>query len=298
MRTGIQDIILDILLCHDGERSWMQNAGAHLLPEAEATQERRLEAVRCSARLCKNAMFWETIALLTPTRNCFALSEFCTFMGFIHGANRHEALLFPERLDDSIAAENPVRFLDAFVDHLNLTTLGFQRATPAATGRPAYDPADLLQLYIYGYLYRLRSRRRLEQETHRTVEFMWRLKKLRPDHKTMADFRKNHLQPLRQVCREVTLLCKQLDLFAGALVASDGSKCKAVNAKEGNFTQAKLTHLRQQIDQRVEGSRKDLDGQDTQEEAGTPGGAVADNVQEQLAALQHRQLRYAGVQAQ
>jgi len=94
-------------------------------------------------------------------------------MGFIHGANRHAASLFPERLDDSIAEENPVRFLDAFVDHLNLTTLGFQRATPAATGRPAYAPADLLKLYLSGDLYRLRSSRRLEQETHRHVEFMW-----------------------------------------------------------------------------------------------------------------------------
>jgi len=117
-------------------------------------------------------------------------------MGFIHGANRHEESLFPERLDDYIAEENPVRFIDAFVDHLNLTTLGFQRATPAATGRPAYDPADLLKLYIYGYLYRLRSSRRLEQETHRNVELMWLLKKLRPDHKTIADFRKNNLVPL------------------------------------------------------------------------------------------------------
>ena len=114
-------------------------------------------------------------------------------MGFIHGAHRHEAILFPEQLDNYIAAENPVRFIDAFVDHLNLTTLGFQRATPAATGRPAYDPADLLKLYIYGYLYRLRSSRRLEQETHRNVELMWLLKKLRPDHKTIADFRKNNL---------------------------------------------------------------------------------------------------------
>ena len=94
-------------------------------------------------------------------------------MGFIHGANRPEESQFPARLDDSITAENPVRFLDAFVDHLNLTMLGFQRATPAATGRPAYDPADLLKLYIYGSLYHLRSSRRLEQETHRHVELMW-----------------------------------------------------------------------------------------------------------------------------
>jgi transposase len=219
-------------------------------------------------------------------------------MDFLHGANRHEEIPVPERLDDDIAAENPVRFLDAFVDHLPLTMLGFQRATPAATGRPAYDPADLLQLYMYGYLYHLRSSRRLERETHRHVELMWLLKKLRPDHKTIAAFRKHTLKPLRQVCREFTLLCKQLDLCAGELVAIDGSKFKAVNATERHFTQAKLTKRLQQIDQRIEGYLQDLDGQDHQDDAGTPGGAVADKVQSKIEARQHRKLRYADLQAQ
>jgi transposase len=219
-------------------------------------------------------------------------------MGFIHGANRHEAILFSERLDDYITAENPVRFIDAFVDHLNLTTLGFQRATPAATGRPAYDLADLLKLYLYGYLDRLRSSRRLEQATHRHVELMWLLKKLRPDHKTMADFWKNHLVPLRQVCREFTVLCKQLDLFGGELVAIDGSKFKAVNAKARNCPPDKLTALLQRIDQRVEGYLQALDGQDNQEEGGPPGGAVAETLQAKIEALQRRQLLYIGFQAQ
>jgi transposase len=202
-------------------------------------------------------------------------------MGFIHGANRHEEILFPERLDDYIAAENPVenpvRFIDVLVDRLDLTTLGFQRATPTAIGRPAYDPADLVKLYIYGDLYRLRSSRRLEQEAHRHVELMWLLKRLRPDHKTIADFRKNNRVPLRQVCREFTWLCKQLDLFAGALVATDGSKFKAVNAKERTFTQDMLAKLLQPIDQRVEGYLQKLDGHAHQDDAGTSGGAVADN---------------------
>jgi transposase len=211
-------------------------------------------------------------------------------MGFIHGAHRHEAILFPERLDDYITEENPVRFIDAFVDNLNLMALGFQRATPAATGRPAYDPADLLQLYIYGSLYRLRSSRRLEQETYRNGELMWRLKKLRPDHTTMADFRKNHLVPLQQVCREFTLLCKQLDLCAGALVASDGSKFKAGNAKARNVTPDQLTTLCQQLDQRVAGSLQALDGQDNEEDAGPPGGAGAANFQAKSEALQQRKL--------
>jgi transposase len=224
--------------------------------------------------------------------------EFYTCRGFIHGTNRHEEILFPERLDDYMAAENPVRFIDAFVDHLNLTTLGLQRATPATTGRPAYHPADLVKLYIYGYLDRLRSRRRLAQETHRNVELMWLLKKLRPNHKTIADFRKNNLKPLRQVCREFTLLWKQLDLFAGDLVAIDGSKCQAVNAKERHFTQDKLAQLLPQIDQRVTVSLQALDGQDRQDDAGTPGGAVAENLQANIAALQHRKLLSTDVQAQ
>jgi transposase len=219
-------------------------------------------------------------------------------MGHIQGANRHEEIQFPERLDDYIAVENPVRFIDAFVDDLNLEALGFQRAKPAATGRPAYHPADLLKLYIYGYLYRLRSSRRLEQETHRNVELMWLLKKLRPDHKTIADFRKNNLKPIRQVCREFTLLCKQLDLFAGELVAIDGSKFKAVNSKERNFTRDKLQRLLGQIDQRVEDYLAELDRRDTHEDAGTPGGAVAENVQAKIEALQQRKLLYKGFQAQ
>jgi transposase len=207
-------------------------------------------------------------------------------MGFIHGAHRHEAILFPERLDDYITEEHPVRFIDAFVDHLNLTMLGFQRTTSAATGRPAYDQADLLKLYLYGSLSHLRSSRRLTQETHRNVELMWLLKKLRPDPKTIADFRKHNLKPLRQVCRACTVLCKQLNLFAGELVAIDGSKFKAVNAKARNFTPDKLTKLLAQIDQRIEGYLQALDGQDTQEDAGTLGGAVADHVQAKIEALQ------------
>ena len=219
-------------------------------------------------------------------------------MGFIYGAHRHEEILFPERLDDSIAAENPVRFLDAFVDHLDLAALGFQRAPPAATGRPASDPADLLKLSIYGYLSRLRSSRRLEQATHRNVELMWLLKKRRPDHKTIANFRTHNLAPLRRVCREFTLLGKQLDLCAGERVAIDGSKCKAVNAKARNFTPDKLTQLLAPIDQRIAGSLQDLDGQESQDDAGTPGGAVADQVQAKIEALQQRKLLYTELQAQ
>ncbi len=150
-------------------------------------------------------------------------------MGYIAGVGRDQQVLFPEVLDDYVGAENPVRFIDAFVASLDLIALRVQRATPPATGRPAYDPADLLRLYIYGYLYRLRSSRKLEQETHRNVELMWLLHRLTPDFKTIADFRRDNPQAIKAVCREFTLLCKQLDLFGGQLVAIDGSKAESIN---------------------------------------------------------------------
>lgn len=127
-------------------------------------------------------------------------------MGYIEGADRGEVLLFPEALDDYITAENPVRFIDAFVASLDLGELGFSRATPAATGRPAYAPADLLKLYIYGYLNRVRSSRLLEREAGRNVEVMWLVGKLRPDFKTVANFRKDNLSAVKAVCREFTRL--------------------------------------------------------------------------------------------
>jgi transposase len=219
-------------------------------------------------------------------------------MGHLQGANRHDVSLFPERLDDSIAEDNPVRFLDAFVDELDLEACGFQRAVPAATGRPGYAPGDLLKLYLYGYLYRFRSSRRLEQETQRNVELLWLLKKLRPDHKTIANFRKNNLEPLRQVCRTFTLLCKKLDLFGAELVAIDGSKFRAVNSKERNFTPDKLKKLIVQIDERVDAYLKELERSDDQEERGTGGGAHAETLAAKIEALKQRKLLYEGFQAQ
>jgi transposase len=146
-------------------------------------------------------MFWETLARRTPTRNVLALLELCLCMGFSHGANRHEAILGPARRDAFMAAEHPVRVLEACVDHRNLPTLGLQRAPPAATGRPAYAPAELWQLSIDGSRSRLRSRRRLAQEPHRKVEVLGLGKQRRPDHQTRADCRQPNLVPLRQRCR-------------------------------------------------------------------------------------------------
>jgi len=149
-------------------------------------------------------------------------------MRYIEGSCRHQQLMFPETVEQYISEENPVRFIDAFVDRLDLESLGIERAQPAATGRPSYDPKDLLKLYIYGY--RIRSSRRLEQETHRNVELMWLLRMLRPDFKTIADFRKDNLKGLKGLFRQFVLLCKELDLFGAELIAIDGSKFKAVNS--------------------------------------------------------------------
>jgi transposase len=172
-------------------------------------------------------------------------------MSYIRGADRSESLLFPEAIDDYITEDNPCRFIDAFVSSLDLVAVDFTRATPASTGRPAYDPADLLKLYIYGYLNRTRSSRMLEREAQRNVEVMWLISKLAPDFKTIADFRKDNLASIKAVCREFTLLCKRLELFGGELVAIDGSKFRAVNSRKRNFNRERLSRLIQQIDEKV-----------------------------------------------
>jgi len=155
---------------------------------------------------------------------------------FVEGEDRSQVTLLPECLDDYVAEDNPVRVLDVFIDALDLTGLGFDGMTPAVTGRPAYHPAVLLKIYVYGYLNRLQSSRRLERETQRNVELMWLTGRLTPDFKTIADFRKHNGQAIRSVCREFIVLCRRLNLFAEAIVAIDGSKFKApVDRKpEGN----------------------------------------------------------------
>ena len=145
------------------------------------------------------------------------------------GIDRTQTTLFPEVVDDFVSENNPVRFIDAFVDSLDLIDLGFQYAAPGAIGQKPYNPADVLKLYIYGYLNRLRSSRRLEKATHQNVEVMWLLRRLQPDFKTIADFRKDNGKAIRGVCRAFVMLCRRLDLFTEAIVAIDGSKFKAVN---------------------------------------------------------------------
>lgn len=154
--------------------------------------------------------------------------------GFIEGEDRNQATLFPERLDDYVAEENPVRVIDVFIDDLDISGLGF-RAEPAAMCRPAYHPKMMLKLYVYGYLNRVQSSRRLEVEAHRNVELMWLTGRLAPDFKTIADFRKDNGEAIRLVCREFVMLCKKLNLLSNKLVAVDGSKFKAVNSRDKNF---------------------------------------------------------------
>jgi transposase len=149
-------------------------------------------------------------------------------VSYIAGVSRDQVVLFPEAIDDYITPDNPVRFIDAFVDNMDLRELGFTKAQPAKTGRPGYEPKDLLKLYIYGYKNRITSSRRLEQETHRNMEVIWLLRKLRPDFKTLCDFRKENVGAFKSVFRQFTLLCHALDLFSGELAAIDGTKIKGV----------------------------------------------------------------------
>src|SRR5476651_544514 len=159
---------------------------------------------------------------------------------FIEGEDRTQVTLLPACLDDYVEAENPVRVVEVFVDGLDLGELGFVGVDPAATGRPAYHPAVLLKLYIYGYLNRIQSSRRLEREAQRNVELMWLTGRLAPDFKTIADFRHDNGKGIRNVCRHFVALCRNLNLFSQSIIAIDGSKFKAVNNRDRNFTQGKV----------------------------------------------------------
>lgn len=214
-------------------------------------------------------------------------------MGYINGSDRAEVLLFPEALDDYITPENPVRFIDAFVTSLDLGELGFTRAVPAATGRPAYAPADLLKLYIYGYLNRVRASRLLEREATRNLEVMWLLSKLVPNFKTIADFRKDNLAAIKQVCREFTLLCRRLELLGGELIAIDGSKFKAVNNRKRNFSEQRLERAIAAIDEKVAAYVVTLDEGDREDtQAPSTKMPTAEELRQKIAALKERKTKY------
>src|SRR5512144_2818398 len=184
---------------------------------------------------------------------------------FIEGEDRTQVTLLPERLDDYVGPDNPARVVEAFVEQLDLRQMGFAGGDPLATGRPSYHPAVLLKLYIYGYLNRIQSSRRLELEAQRNVELMWLTGRLMPDFKTIANFRKDNGSAIRAVCRQFIVLCRKLDLFTQALVAIDGSKFKAVNNRDTNFTAAKLKRRLAEIDASIAGYLAALDSADRAE---------------------------------
>ena len=184
---------------------------------------------------------------------------------FVEGTDRDQSTLFPECLEDWIDENNPIQVIDVFVDELDLAELGFNGIAPEATGRPSYHPSVLLKLYIYGYLNRVQSSRRLEREAGRNVEVMWLTGRLVPDHKTIADFRKNYGGAIRKVCAQFIILCRRLNLFADASVVIDGSKFKAVNNRDRNFSRAKMERRLAQIEESVARYLQQLDSADRQE---------------------------------
>jgi len=215
---------------------------------------------------------------------------------FVEGENRNQSTLFPELLDDYVDENNPVRVIEAFIDECDLRHLGFQGVDPHATGRPSYHPSIMLKLYIYGYLNRVQSSRRLERETQRNVEVMWLTGRLTPDFKTIADFRKNNGKAIRAVCREFVVLCRQLNFFADAIVAIDGSKFKAVNNRSRNFTRAKMKRRMEQIEKSLDRYFALLDSADREEPCAAA--VKTENINEKISALKQRMNELKEIEAQ
>lgn len=211
-------------------------------------------------------------------------------MGYIQGTPREQVLLFAEVLDEYVEGNNPVRFIEAYVDQLDVEGLGFERAEPAGTGRPAYDPKDLLKLYLYGYMNRVRSSRRLEQECARNVEVMWLLRKLRPDFKTIADFRRANRRAFTGVFRDFVTVCRGLGLFGGELVAIDGSKFKAQNNRDRNYTDRVLKRKIREVEERIERYLDELDRAD--EEEGPAPKVSAEELKEKIGQMKKRHSEY------
>jgi len=212
---------------------------------------------------------------------------------FIEGQDRSQGTLFPERLDNYVEEDNPVRVIDVFIDDLDISGLGF-KSEPAATGRPGYHPKMMLKLYVYGYLNRVQSSRRLEVEAQRNIELMWLTGRLAPDFKTIADFRKDNPEAIRLVCREFVMLCKKLNLLSEKLVAIDGSKFKAVNSRDKNFTRAKMKRRLRDVESAIERYLARLDEADQSEpkpdDAKTLQNKVA-KLREELARLKKLEVR-------
>src|SRR6478609_7023118 len=203
---------------------------------------------------------------------------------FVSGVDRGQSTLLPECLDDFVDESNPVRVIDAFVDALDLGKLGFDGVVPEATGRPSYHPSALLKLYIYGYLNRIQSSRRLEREAGRNLEVIWLLRRLTPDDKTIADFRKDNGPAIKKVCSQFVELCREMGLLTKASVAIDGSKFKAVNNRDKNFTRGKVERRRAQLEESVARYLAQLDTADLQDPS-EPLAAKTAHLKEKLAKL-------------
>jgi transposase len=186
-------------------------------------------------------------------------------MNHIEGVDRNQLTLMPDAIEDYVSEDHPVRFVDAFVDHLDLADLRFQKVETAETGRPPYHPGDMLRLNLYAYLNRIRSSRALEREAHRNLELLWLIKRLAPDFKTIADFRRNNRQAIQQVCREFTRFCLHSGLFGGELIAVDGSKFRASNARDRNYSRNKVKNNLMETDRKIQHYLEQLDKNDRNE---------------------------------
>jgi transposase len=213
---------------------------------------------------------------------------------FVEGENRQQMILLPDCLDDYVVEDNPVRVIDVFIDELDLAALGFEGMLPATTGRPAYHPATLLKIYLYGYLNRIQSSRRLERETGRNIELMWLTGRLMPDFKTIADFRKDNGAAIRAVCRQFMVLCRRLNLFTEAVVAVDGSKFKAVNNRDKNFTANKIQRRMEQIEASIGRYMAAMDAADRQE--GEVAQAKSARLKDKIASLKQQMQQFRELQ--
>src|SRR4030081_2522521 len=205
---------------------------------------------------------------------------------FIDGEDRMQRALLPHSLEDYVGEENPVRVIEVFIDELDLAALGFSGMTPAATGRPAYHPSTLLKIYLYGYLNRVQSSRRLERETQRNIELMWLTGRLMPDFKTIADFRKDNGPAIRATCRQLVMLCRRLDLFSQNVIAIDGSRFKAVNTRDKNYTHGGIERRMEQVESSIARYLSALDTADRQE--GEVAEAKSARLKDKLARLKQK----------
>jgi len=215
-------------------------------------------------------------------------------MGYIEGEDRNQIILFPESIDEYVSDNNAIRIIDEYIKQLDLERLGFKRAVNPSLGRPPYHPKDMLKLYLYGYLNRIRSSRRLEQEAIRNLEVIWLLKKLKPDFKTIADFRKDNKKALKKVFRDFTRLCDEWELFGKELIAIDGSKFRACNAKKNNYNPKKLERHLKYLDEKIEGYLQELDHHDQIE---SPDRKLdAQEIEERIQQLRDRREKYESYQ--